>query len=149
MHIHRPLPTPALTRLAGPARADTRYTSAAPCFTSPKGANNDALVACPQDAEISAFELQTILRRVLAKRKYPLLAHPSPRSVSCNVRGRGDPSPAQRRWLNRHSHSCLNTTVTTKEPDEGGSPRCDQKGRRFLESRGQRSHPGFHDLLAL
>ena len=49
-----------------------------------KGASNDALVARPQDAEISAFELQTILRRILAKRKYPLLANPSSYS-SCGL----------------------------------------------------------------
>ncbi|KAK2086584.1 hypothetical protein P7K49_036009 [Saguinus oedipus] len=41
----------------------------------PQGASNYALVVSPQDAEISAFELQTILRRVLAKREYPLIAN--------------------------------------------------------------------------
>lgn len=58
-----------------------------------------SLVPSPQDAEISAFELQTILRRVLAKRKCPLLAKPSPRPAS---------GP---RWL-RHGSLCSHTNAT-------------------------------------
>lgn len=58
-----------------------------------------SLVPSPQDAEISAFELQTILRRVLAKRKCPLLTKPSPRPAS---------GP---RWL-RHGSLCSHTNAT-------------------------------------
>lgn len=58
-----------------------------------------SLVPSPQDAEISAFELQTILRRVLAKRKCPLLAKPSPRPAL---------GP---RWL-RHGSLCSHTNAT-------------------------------------
>lgn len=88
------------------------------------GTNNHALLACPQDAEISAFELQTILRRVLAKRKSPLRANPSPA-----------PSPAAglatSGLLCLHRHAPLPVDATPKEWLKGVYVTCFSKQQGF------------------
>lgn len=85
----------------GEAGAGSQHVSVAACVSrlrratrASKGVPSDALVAFPQDAEISAFELQTILRRVLAKRKCPLLAQPSSCSFPCGCGGTWESCPS-------------------------------------------------------
>ena len=119
--------------------------------------NNAAPVACPQDAEISAFELQTILRRVLAKRKCPRLASPSSPCFPCGREGAWQPFSAavaepRLPWLSHHALLPRGYHPPRPPPPPQNWMRealCDVLFRRTELPRVWRSksHPGFHGLL--